>query len=159
MNALQPVDFCAYAAVAAFAGIGLWRGISGEIANACGLLAALFAGLPVHRFAASFVSAHRLVEPGAAERIAAWVASLAACLGVFGLVYRLVARFVSFLVPQPTNAIMGLVLGAAKGVVLCALALGFARAAGIDAGVSGASAPVRMIDECASRYADLSAPR
>ena len=45
-------------------------------------------------------------------------------LVVFGLVRRIVAKFISFLVPQPMNAIVGGVVGIVKGVVAVGLLTG-----------------------------------
>jgi uncharacterized membrane protein required for colicin V production len=53
-----------------------------------------------------------------AQNAVAGILDLVIALVVFGLVRRIVARFVSFLIPQPMNAIVGALIGLLKSVVL-----------------------------------------
>ena len=65
----------------------------------------------------------------ATELVAAGVADFVLGLVVFGLVRWLVHKFVSFLVPQPTNALLGALSGLVKSVAACFLlsGIGFMR--------------------------------
>ena len=92
---LAPLDLALLGGCALIVGIGLYRGLSGELASLAGFAAA-----------------------------AAGVIDFVLGLVVFGLVRKLVDRFVSFLVPQPTNALLGGVSGAFKSVLLLFLLTG-----------------------------------
>ena len=59
-------------------------------------------------------------------RLAAGVLDFLVALIAFGLVRRLAVRFVSFLVPQPLNALVGLTGGLFLGLVLAVLLAGTA---------------------------------
>ena len=59
-----------------------------------------------------------------AQKAVAAISDFVAMLLVFGLVRRIVARFVSFLVPQPMNAIAGGLVGLLKSLVVVGLLAG-----------------------------------
>ena len=105
---LQPADYvlCALALTAAV--MGLFRGFSGTLA----LLAALVAG----GFAASFTwSFSAELTPEVWMRAAM---TLVATLLVFGIVRLIVKKLVNGLLAQPTDAILGMLVGAAGGALL-----------------------------------------
>jgi uncharacterized membrane protein required for colicin V production len=105
---LQPADYvlCALALTAAV--MGLFRGFSGTLA----LLAALVAG----GFAASFTWGFSAeLTPEVWMRAAM---TLVATLLVFGIVRLIVKKLVNGLLAQPTDAILGMLVGAAGGALL-----------------------------------------
>ena len=114
---LTILDWVLFAVTAFFMVVGLFRGFSGQL----GSLAGLAAGLAIGYFLFSHL--HRLVASGnwvtgsAAQNAVAAIADFVAALVAFGLVRRIVAKFVSFLVPQPMNAIAGALVGLVKGAV------------------------------------------
>ena len=98
MTEFSIIDLVLLGGVALLVGIGLYRGLSGELASFAAFVAALAAG----------------------------VADFVLGLIVFGLVRWLVNKFVSFLVPQPTNALLGALSGLVKSVAACFLLSGIA---------------------------------
>ena len=109
---------CALGCVAAaLAVVGLFRGFSGTLGTLAGTAAAVAVGFFSWSFAASL--AGRCVSSPSTMRLVAGVFDFVFALVAFGLVRRLVAKFVSFLVPQPLNAL----LGAACGLVLAAFSV------------------------------------
>lgn len=121
---LTALDWVLLAIAAFFAVVGLFRGFSGQLGSLVGLVAALAVGY----FA--FSPLHGLVQSGnwiggdAAQKSLAVVADFVVALIVFGLLRRIVARFVSFLVPQPMDAIVGAFVGLFKGAVAIGLLTG-----------------------------------
>lgn len=121
---LAPLDLVLLAVVALVAGIGLFRGLSGELASFAGIAAAVSMGYCLYGGAHAGVRALGFNKGDAAELVAAGVADLALGLVTFGLVRWGVNKFVSFLVPQPTNALLGGLSGLVKGLVLLFLLTG-----------------------------------
>lgn len=115
---VTPLDWI-IAAVAAFMVLtGLRRGISGEFGTLAGSVAAIAAGLflfsPTRAY---FIQAGICSSaPSAAAALADFVAGLV----VFGIVRAISAKFISVLVPQPTNAILGGISGLLKCALLAA---------------------------------------
>ena len=126
---LAPLDLVLLGGVALLVGIGLFRGLSGELASFAGLVAAVAAGACLYGFAHAGVRAFGFNKGDATEHVAAGVADFVLGLVVFGLVRWLVHKFVSFLVPQPTNALLGALSGLVKSVAACFLlsGIGFMR--------------------------------
>ncbi len=126
---LTPVDVALLGAVLLFVGIGLFRGFSGELASLSGFVAAVVAGYIFYDFVHMAVKAFGFNKGDAVEIAAAGVADFVIALLAFGIVRWFVDKFISLLVPQPTNALLGALSGAFKGFVLLALltGIGFLR--------------------------------
>ena len=123
--ALQPLDFALAGVVILLAGIGLFRGLSGELGSLAGFAAASIAGFcllgTARVWIASFAPAlgcENYVAP------IAYVIDFVISLVAFGLARWLVAKFVSFCVPQPTNAFLGMLSGLFKSAVILSLLTG-----------------------------------
>ena len=115
------LDIILVAIMAALGGWGMWRGIAGEIAAVAWIGTALAVGF------FSYSSMHSLVESFMAAGGKSGGAGLAAVgMTVFvALVAALLVRFavrkfVSLLLPQPWNAILGGLVGVLKGAVVVA---------------------------------------
>ena len=119
-----PLDLALLAVVAIIVGIGLFRGLSGELASLAGFAAAVAVGYCLYGGAHVGVRALGFNKGDAAELVAAGVADFVLGLVTFGLVRWSVNKFVSFLVPQPTNSLLGGLSGLVKGFVLLFLLTG-----------------------------------
>ena len=118
---LQPLDFVLLGGVILLAGIGLFRGLSGELGSVAGFAAATFAGfclLDTARACAASMGIGDYAMP------AAYVIDFVFALVAFGLARWIVAKFVSVLVPQPTNAFLGMLGGLFKSAVVLGLLTG-----------------------------------
>lgn len=112
---LTIVDWLLLGVVGFFAVTGLFRGMSGELASTVGLALAIPAGYFFHPLGMNLAKTLEL-----AAGVSWWVAvvlDFTCALLVFGIVRKLVKRFVSFLVGQPTDAVLGLLSGVFKGAV------------------------------------------
>ena len=121
---LAPVDLALLGGAALIVGIGLYRGLSGELASLAGFVAAVSAGYFSYGYAHVAVRACGLDKGDATELVVTGVVDFVLGLIAFGLVLRLVNKFVSFLVPQPSNAILGGVSGLFKSAVCLFLLAG-----------------------------------
>ena len=119
---LMPLDFVLAGLAALLAGIGLYRGLSGELGSLAGFAAASGAGFFLMGFARVCADA---VGFGQYAATAAYVVDFVFALVAFGLARWIVAKFVSVMVPQPTNAFLGMLSGLFKGVVVIGLLTGF----------------------------------
>ena len=119
---LMPLDFVLAGLAALLAGIGLYRGLSGELGSLAGFAAASAAGFLLIGFALTRVVA---LGFGKYAAMAAYVLDFVFALVAFGLARWAVAKFVSVMVPQPTNAFLGMLSGLFKGVVAIGLLTGF----------------------------------
>ena len=118
---LQPLDFVLLGGVILLAGIGLFRGLSGELGSVSGFAAASLAGfclLDAARVCAASFGFGDYVAP------AAYVIDFVFALVAFGIARWIVAKFVSVLVPQPTNAFLGMIGGIFKSAVIIGLLTG-----------------------------------
>jgi len=118
---LQPLDFVLLGGVILLAGIGLFRGLSGELGSVAGFAAASLAGfclLDAARACAASLGLGDYVAP------AAYVIDFVFALVAFGIARWIVAKFVSVLVPQPTNAFLGMIGGIFKSAVIIGLLTG-----------------------------------
>ena len=123
IDGVSNIDVATVAALAVFAALGLKRGISGELANAAGLIAGVGVWIPAGRLAAKGVALFPELEPPLLDCM--HLASTAIlCVLAFGAVYKVVNKTISLVVPQPSNAILGFGVGALKGLVLSAAILG-----------------------------------
>ena len=114
---LTILDWVLFGVTAFFVIVGLFRGFSGQLGSFVGIAAALLAGYFLFSPFRAMLAAGNWVEGETAQKGAAAVLDFAVALIVFGLVWRLVAKFVSLLVPQPMNAIAGGLVGLFKGAV------------------------------------------
>ena len=129
MTEFSIIDLVLLGGVALLVGIGLYRGLSGELASFAAFVTALAAGACLYGVAHALVRTCGFNKGDVAEIVAAGVADFVLGLVVFGLVRWLVNKFVSFLVPQPTNALLGALSGLVKSVTACFLlsGIGFMR--------------------------------
>lgn len=121
---LTVLDWIIFAVAAFFTVVGLFRGFSGQLGSLAGMAAALVAGYFLFAPLKGAVTGGNWVSGEAAQNAVAGIADFTAMLVVFGIVRRIVARFVSFLVPQPMNAIAGALIGLLKSVVVVGLLAG-----------------------------------
>ena len=121
---LTVLDWIIFAVAAFFTVVGLFRGFSGQLGSLAGMAAALVAGYFLFAPLKGVVTGGNWVSGEAAQNAVAGIADFTAMLVVFGIVRRIVARFVSFLVPQPMNAIAGALIGLIKSVVVVGLLAG-----------------------------------
>ena len=119
---LMPLDFVLAGLAALLAGIGLYRGLSGELGSLAGFAAASGAGFLLIGFARTCVVA---LGFGKYAAMAAYVLAFVFSLVAFGLARWAVAKFVSVMVPQPTNAFLGMLSGLFKSAVVIGLLAGF----------------------------------
>ena len=119
---LLPLDFVLVGVVVLLAGIGLFRGLSGELGSLAGFAAASGAGFSLIGLARDCADGIGLGQYAAT---AAYVIDFVFALVAFGITRWIVAKFVSVMVPQPTNAFLGMLSGLFKGVVAIGLLTGF----------------------------------
>ena len=118
----QPLDFFILGGLILLAGIGLFRGLSGELGSLVGFGAAVMAGFCLVGVARACAVSLGLKDYAAP---ASYVIDFVFALVAFGLARMVVSKFVSILVPQPTNALLGAASGAVKGCLLLVLLTGF----------------------------------
>lgn len=105
---LQPADYALCGLTIVTSVLGLFRGFSGMLAFLLATAAAVFAAMFGWTYSASFTPV-------------AWMRAAGTLLGtllVFGLVRLCVKKLVNGLLAQPSDALFGLAIGAAIGVVL-----------------------------------------
>lgn len=103
---------------------GAWRGLSGEMAPLVGLVAG--GGILWFGYAPARAALTRLV-PGVEAGAAAFYAALAIAVGamiVFLIVAKLAKHVGALIIPQPFDAIIGAVVGAAKVILLASVVAG-----------------------------------
>ena len=152
---LTAIDWIIFAVAAFFTVAGLFRGFSGQLGSLSGIASALAAGYFLFSPVKGFVADGAWVSGEAAQTTAAAVADFVVMLVVFGLVRRLVAKFVSFLIPQPMNAIAGALVGLVKSVVVVGLlaAVGLVQTGRFSDGFFAArSTVVKMAGSLADSY-------
>ena len=110
-------------------GIGVYRGLSGELASLLGFVAAVVAGFGLYGSVNAGVRAVGFNKGDATELVATGVSVFLLSIVAFGVTWRIINKFVSFLVPQPTNALVGALSGAFKSLVFLLLlaGVGFVR--------------------------------
>ncbi len=120
---LTILDWILFGVLALLAGIGLFRGLSGELGSLAGLAAGLVAGFLLYGVAMKCAEVSGLAEHGFGRPGAAVIDF---CFGLvaFGLVRWVVSKFVSFCLGRVTNAFFGLLSGLFKGIVLVGLLTG-----------------------------------
>ena len=117
---LTVLDWLLFGVTAIFIVVGLFRGFSGQLGSFVGVAVALIAGYFLFSPLRAMVAAGNWVTGGAAQGGVAAGLDFIAVLIIFGLVRRAVAKFVSFLVPQPMNALAGGLVGLFMGAVAVA---------------------------------------
>ena len=121
---LTVIDWIIFAVTAFFTVVGLFKGFSGQLGSLVGMAMALAAGYFLFMPLKGGVTGGNWVSGETAQNAVAGIADFVAMLVVFGIVRRIVARFVSFLVPQPMNAIAGALIGLLKSVIVVGLLVG-----------------------------------
>ena len=107
-----------------FTVVGLFKGFSGQLGSLVGIVLALAAGYFLFAPLKGIVAGGNWVSGDTAQNAVAGIADFVAVLVVFGIVRRIVARFVSFLVPQPMNAIAGALIGLFKSLIVVGFLVG-----------------------------------
>jgi uncharacterized membrane protein required for colicin V production len=97
-----------------FLSIGLYRGISGELASALGLIGAIVFGFFLYPQAA--LLAQRTGCSPSILPICTGAINLGFGIVIYALIRVLVNKFVSMCIPQPTNALLGMAIGLAKAI-------------------------------------------
>ena len=121
---LTVIDWVIFAVTAFFSVVGLFRGFSGQLGSIVGMAAALAAGYFLFSPLKDLVVGGNWVSGATAQNAVAGIADFVVVLVVFGVVRRIIARFVSFLVPQPMNAIAGALIGLVKSVIIVGVLVG-----------------------------------
>ena len=114
---LTHLDWFLVAVTAFLTVVGLFKGFSGQLGSLAGLAAGLMAGYFLFAPMKGLVAGGNWVSGETAQNAVAGISDFVIALVVFGLVRRVVARFVSFLVPQPMDAIAGALIGLLKSAV------------------------------------------
>ena len=94
-----------------------------------GFVAAVVAGFGLYGSVNAGVRAVGFNKGDATELVATGVSVFLLSIVAFGVTWRIINKFVSFLVPQPTNALVGALSGAFKSLVFLLLlaGVGFVR--------------------------------
>lgn len=123
MTQFTQIDMALLGVAALLTGIGLFRGLSGELASLAGFAAAAAAVFFAHAYGFTQLAARSFgFDRGDVVEIAATaLGDLIMAILSFGIARWFVNRFVSCLVPQPTNALLGALSGAAKSFALFVL--------------------------------------
>ena len=103
-----PADYAICGITVVMAVLGLFRGFSGTLGFVLGAIAAAFVGSFGWTYSLSFTEV--MWQRGAGVLVAALLA--------FGLVRLIVKKLVNGLLAQPSDAIFGLLIGAALGVLI-----------------------------------------
>ena len=124
MTPLTPIDMILLGVVALLVCIGLFKGLSGELASLAGFATATATGFFAYDFARLSVQSFGIDGGDLVEFAAAGVTDFVFALLAFGVARWIVNKFVSCLVPQPTNAMLGAFSGAIKSVLLIVILAG-----------------------------------
>lgn len=152
---LTIIDWIIFAVTAFFTVVGLFKGFSGQLGSLVGMIAALAAGYLLFSPIKGFIVNGNWVSGAAAQSTLAGIFDFVVMLVVFGLVRRLVAKFVAFLIPQPMNAIAGALIGLLKSVVAVGMlaAVGLIQTGRFSNGFFAArSTFVKMVGSMADSY-------
>ncbi len=115
-SALTNFDYVLLAFIGAGMITGLFKGFSGHLGTFTGLVAGLAVGYFCYAFAIE-IADELDIEPESMERTAAVAIDFAMGLITFGFVRIITTKFVSFLMPQPMNAILGGIIGTAIVII------------------------------------------
>ena len=128
---LTMFDYVLVAVLGTLAIIGLFKGLSGWLGTLIGAAAATVVGYFGFGFCLKAATACPWVS-GPFVSLAAAILDFLVGLVAFGLARRLAVKFFSFLLPQPLNAIIGLLGGMFLGLVLTVLFAGTAFFEGVS---------------------------
>ena len=152
---LTALDWVLFGVAAFFTVIGLFRGFSGQVGTIAGIAAALVVGYFIYAPLRGLIASGNWVTGETAQASFAAVLDFTISLVVFGLTRRLVGKFVSFLVPQPMNAIAGAAVGLLIGSVAVAIlaGAGFVQTGRFSSGCFAANSTfVRVLGGVADSY-------
>ena len=124
-------DYVLVAVIGVLAVIGLFKGLSGWLGTLVGAAAATVVGYFGFGYCLKAAAACPWVS-GPFVSLAAAILDFLLGLIVFGLSRRLAVKFFSFLLPQPLNAIVGMVGGLFLGALLTILLAGTAFFEGVS---------------------------
>ena len=124
-------DYVLLAVIGTLAIIGLFKGLSGWLGTLTGAASATVFGYFGFGYCLKAATACPWVS-GPFVSLAAAILDFLVGLIVFGLTRRLAVKFFSFLLPQPLNAIVGMVGGLFLGLVLMVLLAGTAFFEGVS---------------------------
>lgn len=159
---LTVFDYILLAVMLVTVGIGLFRGLSGELGSLAGFAAALFAGCFFFGAAQAFAANMGFAARGeGVMTIVSGVVDFVFALIAYGLVRWLVAKFVSLLLPQPTDALLGALGGVLKCSALLVLlsGVGFAEPGRYTMGICAEnSVVVHRVAEWADSFMQGSQP-
>ena len=128
---LAAFDYVLLAAIGTLATIGLCKGLSGCLGTLIGTAAATVVGYLGFGYCLKAAMACPWVS-GPFVPLAAAILDFLVGLIVFGLAHRLAVKFFSFLLPQPLDAIVGMLGGVFLGLVLTVLLAGTAFFEGVS---------------------------
>lgn len=95
--------------------IGLFRGLSGGLGTLGGIVASIAAGWSLFNPLSEFIASREWVAEGLAQTAATAAAVGIVGLLVFGLVRKLIEKFVRYLVPRTFDAFLGIIAGGCIG--------------------------------------------
>jgi uncharacterized membrane protein required for colicin V production len=121
---LSHLDWFLVAVTAFLTVVGLFKGLSGQLGSLVGMVAGVAAGYLLFDPISGFVSGGNWVSGDVAQKALAGILDLVVALVVFGVVMRIVAKFVSFLIPQPMDAVAGGFVGLLKSLIVVGLLAG-----------------------------------
>ena len=122
---LTTVDYVLAGLLAGLAVIGLFKGLSGWLGTIAGLAAAFVVAPLLFATCIAWASGFAFLG-GAFLMPVAVIIDFVLSLIVFGLVRKIVVKFVSALLPQPFNALVGAASGLLLGSVVVVLLAGTA---------------------------------
>jgi uncharacterized membrane protein required for colicin V production len=97
-----------------FLSVGLYRGISGELASGVGIVGAFCVAFFLYSFAVTL--ARKTGASPAFEGVVAGAIDIGFGIISYGLIRVIVNKFISTCIPQPTNALLGMLLGLIKSL-------------------------------------------
>ena len=142
-------DYVLLAAIGTLAIIGLFKGLSGWLGTLTGAAAATVVGYFCFGYCLKAAAACPWVSDSFVS-LAAAILDFLVGLIAFGLAYRLAVKFFSFLLPQPLNAIVGLLGGMFLGLVLTVLLAGTAFFEGVSLSEGYLARHSRLVHEVAT---------
>ena len=149
---LTAIDYVLLAAIGTLAIIGLFKGLSGWLGTLTGAVAATVVGYFCFGYCLKAAVACPWVS-GPFVSLAAAILDFLLGLVAFGLARRLAVKFFSFLLPQPLNAIVGMLGGVFLGAVLTVLLAGTAFFEGVSLPEGFLAGHSRIIHETATAMA------
>ena len=112
------LDWILAAVAAFFMVVGLFKGFSGQLGSLVGIVAAFVSGYFLFSPIKCFVIQGDWVSGIVANNAIALILDFVLMLILFGCIRRIVAKFASFLIPQPMDAILGGLIGLFKSLII-----------------------------------------